>query len=321
MTLLTKLPSAGRLLMQAAFKRENRPLIDANIATLPATILKYAAPSIEKKQFNKFHQVTNWQGHALHPCYLHVMSFPLHLMLMLQKKFPFSLLGLVHIANEITQYRPIYADEACVFSCYFRDITPHSKGIVFSIITEIRINGELCWSSESANLYRSAAYSPAQDSTGDTQKRSVTNNQEHKGLDSQHDPLQQRGRDNRQTWKLGRDLGRRYARASGDYNPIHLAKLSAQLFGFKQAIAHGMWSKSRCISALEQLTPEPFKKGFTTNVQFIKPILLPNKLCFSASWNENLAIEKIKVDAHHVKFSLDSEKGNTPHLNGELMAI
>tara|TARA_R110001606_G_scaffold364291_2_gene518664 strand:- start:123 stop:851 length:729 start_codon:yes stop_codon:yes gene_type:complete len=242
-------------------------------------------------------------------------------MLMLQKKFPFSLLGLVHIANEITQYRPIYADEACVFSCYFRDITPHSKGIVFSIITEIRINGELCWSSESANLYRSAAYSPAQDSTGDTQKRSVTNNQEHKGLDSQHDPLQQRGRDNRQTWKLGRDLGRRYARASGDYNPIHLAKLSAQLFGFKQAIAHGMWSKSRCISALEQLTPEPFKKGFTTNVQFIKPILLPNKLCFSASWNENLAIEKIKVDAHHVKFSLDSEKGNTPHLNGELMAI
>ncbi|WP_166425079.1 MaoC/PaaZ C-terminal domain-containing protein [Paraglaciecola sp. 20A4] len=321
MTLLTKLPSSGRLLLQAAFKRDGRGLLEANIGALPTTILRYAAPRVEEKKFNQFHQVTNWQGQALHPCYLHVMSFPLHLMLMLQKQFPFALLGIVHIANEITQYRPLYATDACVFSCYFRDIKSHSKGIVFSIVTDIKVNGELCWSSASTNLYRSAAYSYTQDNSSEIKKRSTTHDQVQMGFSLQNDSLGQRVRDIKQTWELGTDLGRRYARTSGDYNPIHLSKLSAQLFGFKQAIAHGMWTKSRCISALEQLTPELFTKGFRTHVQFIKPILLPNSVRFSASLSENLALEERRADEEAVNFSVDSEKGDTPHLNGELKAI
>lgn len=43
-----------------------------------------------------------------------------------------------------------------------------------------------------------------------------------------------------QEWSLASDLGRRYARVSGDINPIHLHALSARAFGFRRAIAHGM---------------------------------------------------------------------------------
>ncbi len=53
-------------------------------------------------------------------------------------------------------------------------------------------------------------------------------------------------------WKLPGDLGRRYAAASGDRNPIHLHALSAKAFGFPRAIAHGMWTKARCMAALEE---------------------------------------------------------------------
>ena len=56
---------------------------------------------------------------------------------------------------------------------------------------------------------------------------------------------------NHNNGSLAKDLGRRYAAISGDYNPIHLGALSAKLFGFKQAIAHGMWSKARCLAALD----------------------------------------------------------------------
>ena len=53
-----------------------------------------------------------------------------------------------------------------------------------------------------------------------------------------------------------RDIGRRYGAVSGDRNPIHLYPLTARLFGFRRAIAHGMWTKARCLAALEGRLPE-----------------------------------------------------------------
>ena len=56
-------------------------------------------------------------------------------------------------------------------------------------------------------------------------------------------------------WKLGGDLGRRYAAVSGDRNPIHMHALTAKPLGFPAAIAHGMWTKARCLAALESRLP------------------------------------------------------------------
>ena len=63
---------------------------------------------------------------------------------------------------------------------------------------------------------------------------------------------------------------------SGDLNPIHMHPLSARLFGFSSAIAHGMWTKARCLAALEPRLPD----AFTVDVAFKKPILLPRKVEF-----------------------------------------
>jgi acyl dehydratase len=57
-------------------------------------------------------------------------------------------------------------------------------------------------------------------------------------------------------WWVPADAGRRYAPLSGDWNPIHLNALAARLFGFRRAIAHGMWVKARCLAALEGRLPE-----------------------------------------------------------------
>ena len=63
---------------------------------------------------------------------------------------------------------------------------------------------------------------------------------------------------------------------SGDYNPIHIHPLSARLFGFPSAIAHGMWTKARCLAALEPRLTD----AFTVEVAFKRPILLPGKIEF-----------------------------------------
>src|SRR5689334_16041847 len=43
--------------------------------------------------------------------YPHMLAFPLHLALMTDSSFPFPAIGLVHIANQITQHRPIRLSE------------------------------------------------------------------------------------------------------------------------------------------------------------------------------------------------------------------
>ena len=79
-------------------------------------------------------------------------------------------------------------------------------------------------------------------------------------------------------WRLPGDLGRRYAAVSGDRNPIHMHALSAKAFGFPRAIAHGMWTKARCLAALEQRLPD----AFSVEVEFRRPILLPGKVAFGS---------------------------------------
>ncbi len=79
------------------------------------------------------------------------------------------------------------------------------------------------------------------------------------------------------TWRLPGDLGRRYGAVSGDLNPIHVHPLSARLFGFPSAIAHGMWTKARCLAALSTELPG----AFTVEVAFKRPILLPATVGFA----------------------------------------
>jgi acyl dehydratase len=65
---------------------------------------------------------------------------------------------------------------------------------------------------------------------------------------------------------------------SGDVNPIHLHPLTARVFGFRRAIAHGMWVKARCLAAMEGRLPEKV----TVEVEFKAPLLLPSTVGFSA---------------------------------------
>ncbi|WP_416963353.1 MaoC family dehydratase, partial [Streptomyces sp. Agncl-13] len=77
-------------------------------------------------------------------------------------------------------------------------------------------------------------------------------------------------------WRLAEDVGRRYGAASGDRNPIHLSPLTARLFGFPRAIAHGMWTAARCLAA--HGTPE----SAYVRAEFRAPVLLPGVVEYAA---------------------------------------
>ncbi|ABG41663.1 MaoC-like dehydratase [Paraglaciecola sp. T6c] len=318
-TPLTTLPRFANLMFRAALKRDNITQLPPTFDDFPKQPLSFAPARLLDSSIEQFHAVTGWRAKHLHPCYLHVVSFPMHLMLMLQKDFPFALLGLVHINNEIIQYRPVQASEACVFRCHFKDMKSHAKGIVFSIVTDVHVDGELCWSSVSSNLYRSTRFSAMN-------KESTPANEATTGLEG--------SAQSKQMWQLHPGLGRDYARASGDFNPIHLSKLSARLFGFKHAIAHGMWSKSRCLSALEQIDQDLFIQPFNTQVQFIKPAMLPGRVVFSqyeathSKAGDIGAIDEVNskevsenTQERAMKFSLKNQDTGAPHLSGKVQSL
>ena len=184
----------------------------------------------------------------LPPTYPHVLAFGAQMKLL--ARAPFSAVGVVHIANRITQHRPVRLGEELSLGVRVGELRPHRRGRVFDFVTAVRVADELVWESTSTNLKRGDGDPDARD---DWAFEDVPVTAE---------------------WRLRDDLGRRYAAVSGDHNPIHLHAWSAKPFGFPRAIAHGMWTKARCLAALR------LPDAFTAEVRFKKPILLPGTVAF-----------------------------------------
>jgi acyl dehydratase len=107
-------------------------------------------------------------------------------------------------------------------------------------------------------------------------------------------------------WSLAGDLGRRYASVSGDRNPIHMHPLAARPLGFQRAIAHGMWTKARCLAALEDRLPD----AFSVEVRFRKPILLPARVELASA-----------ARGEEVDFAVRDAKRHTTHLEGRMRPL
>lgn len=78
-------------------------------------------------------------------------------------------------------------------------------------------------------------------------------------------------------WDLRPSLARRYARLSGDYNPVHLTRWTARLFGFDRPILHGYCLAALAAQAWTELEGRPPRR---LAVRFRRPVLLPARLRF-----------------------------------------
>jgi acyl dehydratase len=223
----------------------------------------------------------------LPPTYPHMLAFPLHMAVMADGGFPFGAVGLVHVENRIVQHRPIGIGEELKLRVKPTKLQPHPKGRTFSLVTEARVGRTKVWESTSTMLRRGNSEKPA-----DGPKRGSKST----GIGPSAEELTPSAE-----WRLGGDLGRRYGAVSGDRNPIHMHSLTAKPLGFKSAIAHGMWTKARCLAAIENLLPE----GFEVEVSFRKPIFLPARV-------ELLTAQR----GEEVGFAVRDAKRQTPHLDG-----
>jgi acyl dehydratase len=240
---------------------------------------------IDQAHLQAYNEICGFkQQGILPPTYLAVLSQALQMGMMTEPSFPFPVLGLVHIRNSISQKRPIKTSEALRLSCKFGELKPHDKGLEFDFITTATVDNSVVWSGTTTYLFRqktanAAAAKPA----------------------SKPSKLARQTGDIHGIWAVPDNIGRRYGLISGDFNLIHVHALTAKVFGFPKAIAHGMWTKARCLAALGDL-PD----AYDVDVQFKLPVFLPAQVEFTAHPDQSTV------------FELNDAKSGKPHLAGSL---
>nr|WP_208383106.1 MaoC/PaaZ C-terminal domain-containing protein [Modestobacter marinus] len=212
--------------------------------------------------------------------YPHLVAFPLQVALMTDRGFPLALPGLVHVRNRVEQLRPIGAGEALDVEVWADRFAAHVRGATVDLCASVSAAGAEVWRSRSTYLARGAT-APEGAPDADVQV-SVG------ALDRVA-----------AQWRVPADAGRRYAAVSGDVNPIHLSGVTAKAFGFKRAIAHGMWVKARTLAALTGRLPD----ALAVDVAFRKPLLLPGTVTLSteqADGGWDVAVRNAKAGTEHL---------------------
>jgi acyl dehydratase len=212
--------------------------------------------------------------------YPHVLTFPLQMALMSDRSFPMALPGLVHVRNRIELLRPIGAGALLDLEVWAERFATHRSGATADLCATVSAGGQEVWRSRSTYLSRGAKApdgAPGADievPVGELERVAST-------------------------WRVPDDAGRRYAKVSGDVNPIHLSGITAKAFGFKRAIAHGMWVKARVLGALSGRLPD----AFAVDVGFRKPLFLPSTVTLSTAQRSggwDFAVRNATSDTEHV---------------------
>jgi len=222
--------------------------------------------------------------HGVPLSFPHTLAFPLHLLLLTSPTFPWPASGMVHLANRIRQYQRLEPGQALRLEVHCERWVAHPKGQAVLIVTRAKGDGSLAWESESLYLRRGVSAPLGEPWQG--------------ALDLDEAALVRT-----QRWSLPADLGRRFARVSGDHNPIHTSWLGARLFGFPRAIAHGMWTLGRALAA--QQPPRPLAVAQLT-CEFKLPIFLPGA---ATLWN-------VPPTGTRHEFEVRNLTGDKPHMRG-----
>lgn len=280
---LTAAPKLGALYRAAALGALRRRPADDE--TQPDSELVLRDIAVDLDHLAAYNRVCGFRlSDTLPGTYPHILGFPLALALMTRPDFPLPLLGIVHLANRVEARGPLRLGDRPTVRVRAEGLRPHERGRQIDLVTEAYVDGACAWREHSTYLSR------------DRRKRT-------RGPDGPDRPRRTDGAPApTAVWRLPGDTGARYAKVSGDRNPIHTSRIAARLSGFPRRIAHGMWLAARCLAALEGRLPD----AYTYETRFRRPVLLPSKVGYTAA-----------VEPGGWRVSIDSPAGR--HASGQVI--
>lgn len=194
--------------------------------------------------------------------YVHTLVFPIGVSVLTRPDFPLSLPGIIHLRNEICQLRPISLTEQLTATAWVENLRPHRSGTQVDVVVEVQTSSGPAWHGTSTYLAKGVQLDLPE--AGHAMEAEAVDGREAVALPDYPTSV----------WTLPGDLGRRYAAVSGDYNPIHLSRLSARAMGMKTPIAHGMYLASRMVA---DFGPAEDAR-FSWTAEFQTPVALPSRI-------------------------------------------
>ncbi len=265
---IASLPSTASVLWQGV-KTLNKKA--KNNWQLPEITIRHSDTSIGAHQLAAYRRICGFSNRQIVPLtFVHQMVFPLHLELMAHPSFPFPMVGMVHLSNYIKQFSAVTLDDVIRIEVACGEVEQHEKGLVVVLESKVWTQHQLAWQSSSKYLHKYKLDNARQLTPWPFLA------------------INYRQLVRTQSWVLDASLGNRFAKVSGDYNPIHISNLGAKLFGFPSKIAHGMWTLGRSLAALQNNTAV---QQAELSVEFKQPILLPATVEFFKQGTSALSSE------------------------------
>lgn len=275
---LAAMPALSKLMSRVVTTLWRRPGDEAQVVPLA---LRLAEVHAERAHLARYREVCGFpDGDILPVTYPQVLATRLLIHLLTRPQFPWPVPGLVHLTNSITALRPLVASRSYAVELRLQPGARSPRGVEFEVTVEYHDSQGLVWQARIGLLRRGR---------GRPSKAALAPVAPLQGI---HVPF-----------SVPAGIGRRYAQVTGDFNPIHLSRWSAHLFGFRAAIAHGMWTLARSVALIED------RRGRAVTaceVSFKRPLYLPTEaeLCFGPG--------------NPTAFSVVSKAGADVHLTGAL---
>ncbi len=276
----------GALAMALAMLRAGGKSAQA-VQALPE--LTYVRPLVllERAHVERYARVCGFQEiHGVPLSYPQLLSFPLVMAFLASAECPWPAMGTVHLANRIVQHQRLNMGDALRVELSTGTLFAHEKGQIYTLALTLLRDQEPVWEG-TQTLLRLGVKEPAGPAYASRLEADI--------------PLSRQA-----DWRAPADIGRRYGHVSGDINPIHLSMLSARLFGFRRAIAHGLWTQARALAAL---MPQAPLAQAELDAEFKTPLYLPAR---ASLWTRRSASDR----GEEVSFEVRNERGDKPHLRG-----
>jgi acyl dehydratase len=217
----------------------------------------YRIDRLDQVQLGRYNRALGFSQGALPLTFYYLPTQRAHLASMLRPGVPFRIAGMIHVANELAEQRPVSLAAPLDLHTVVSMAPPQPNGAVHVLLeTTGEQDGNAvftCTSDYLAVRGKRARGAARAAPTG---------------------PLSELAR-----WPLAASAGRSYAGVSGDWNPIHLWAWSARLMGLRAPLIHGMHTVGKACALLEA---HGGRRITSVSARFKAPITLPGEAALSA---------------------------------------
>lgn len=229
------LPAIGLpTLLRALLKFPKQRARQASPMSMPDLVTEYRLDGLPVDDIARYRAAFGFADGHVPVTWWYLLAQRAHLATMLDPRFPFKVVGVVHMDNALNEHGPTEPGQTLIVKTVLRLLPPSGSGALRCTLettgSAAGAGGAPIFSCTSTYLIKRGARSGAKPA-----------------LDAEPPSGEIVAQ-----WTLDAMAGRRYARLSGDWNPIHLTGWSARLMGMRAPIIHGMHTLAASCAALEK---------------------------------------------------------------------